>query len=258
MRKPVSVLIPTHNEESNLPDCLAGVTWADEIFVVDDDSDDKTVELAEAAGARVVQHEYKSNAAQKNWAIPQCSHEWVLIVEADERCTPELRAEVEAILSGEPKHDAWWVYRQNFVWGQEIRHGGWNRDKAIRLIHRDKCRYKDRQVAPEIDLDKLDKPAGWLCARMPHYSYRTFDQFYPKFQRYTSWTAIELQKQGIRARWYHLVLNPVLDFLRRYVIQLGMLDGRIGLILAGQTACYVFVKYAKLWYMQNVERELNP
>ncbi|MBI1388033.1 MAG: glycosyltransferase [bacterium] len=243
----ITALVPVQNEEANLPECLDGLGWVDEIFVVDGYSTDRTVEIAESYGARVVQHEYKSNAAQKNWAIPQCAHEWVLIVEGDERVTPALRDEIQRLLDEGPRHDAYYVYRRNFVYGHEVRRGGWERDKVIRLIHRDRCRYENRQVAPEI---MLDKPAGWLRERMPHYPYREFDQYYAKFQRYTVWSAIEMHKQGRRAHLTDLTLRPFYDFFKQYILRLGVLDGTIGLILAGQTACYVFTKYARLWYMQ--------
>ncbi|MDP8243907.1 MAG: glycosyltransferase family 2 protein [Candidatus Hinthialibacter antarcticus] len=248
----LTALILSYNEEANLPDCLQSVQWADEIFVVDSFSTDRSVEIAESFGARVAQHEYLNNAAQKNWAIPQCSHEWIVIVEADERMTPELRQEIEQLFEQPMQHDAYFVYRRNFVFGREVRHGGWDRDKAARLIHRH-CRYGERQLAAEV---VLDKPAGWLRGRMPHYPYREFDQLYAKFQRYTSWGAIELNKQGVRANWVKILLHPLWGFFKQYVLRRGFLDGYIGLILAGQTASYIFTKYAKLWYIQQIEEKV--
>ncbi len=247
----LTALIPTFNEEANLPDCLESVKWADEIFVVDSFSTDRTVEIAREYGARVEQHEYLNNAAQKNWAIPQCTHEWIVIVEADERMTPELEQEIFALFKQPMKHDAYFVYRRNFVFGREVRHGGWNRDKAVRLIHRN-CRYGERQLAAEV---VLERPAGWLRGRMPHYPYREFDQFYTKFQRYTSWGAIELNKQGVRSNWVKIGLHPLYGFFKQYILRRGFLDGYIGLILAGQTASYTFTKYAKLWYIQQIEEK---
>lgn len=248
MRK-LTALIPAFNEEANIADCIKSVEWVDEIYVVDSYSTDRTVEIAQSFGAKIEQREYKNNADQKNWAIPRCENEWIVICEADERVTPELKAEIETVLAGPLDHDAYFVYRRNYVFGREIRHGGWERDKAVRLIHRDRCRYEERQIAPEII---LHKPAGWLRAKMPHYPYREFDQFYTKFKRYTSWAAIEMNKRGVKATWTRMLLNPVFDFLKQYILRRGFMDGSIGLILAGQTACYVFMKYAKLWYIQNI------
>src|SRR5947207_14818751 len=128
MAEKLSVLVPVFNEEANLPACLESVRdIADEIFVVDSFSTDRTIEIAKSCGARVVQHEYINSAAQKNWAIPQCKHEWVFIIDADERMTKELRDEVKAHLerASGPELDGYFVVRRNFFLGGEIKHGGW-------------------------------------------------------------------------------------------------------------------------------------
>ena len=140
MSNKLSILIPVFNEEVNLPDCLASVQGlGDEILVVDSFSTDRTVEIAKEAGARVLQHEYVNSAAQKNWAIPQCQHSWVFIIDADERMTQDLRDEIRATLSSSsgPDCDGYFVVRRNFFLGGEIRHGGWGTNDVQRLFRRD-------------------------------------------------------------------------------------------------------------------------
>ena len=142
---PLTVIISCFNEEKMIGDCLASVRFADEIIVVDSFSTDRTLEIARPVVTKLLQHEYVNPAAQKNWAIPQATHQWILILDADERATPELAAEIQAILQN-PKNDGYWIRRRNFFWGREIRYGNWQNDKVLRLFRRDKGRYVDVQV----------------------------------------------------------------------------------------------------------------
>ncbi len=244
----LTVLIPTYNEERNLPDCLASVAWADEIFVVDSFSKDRTVEIARAAGARVVQHEYLNSATQKNWAIPQCTHRWVLVVDADERVTPALADEIRAVFArtGGPGAQAFSIPRDNWILGHRIRFGGWGSDRLIRLFERDRARYQDLEVHADMVVEgRVER----LHRTFEHWTSRTFDEYLEKFGRYTTWAANDLWRRGKRARFHHLLLKPGLRFVRMYVIKLGVLDGAPGLILATLSAFSVFGKYAKLWAM---------
>ena len=153
MAEKLSVLIPTFNEATNLPDCISSVKdMADEIFVVDSFSRDETVQLAEAAGARGLQHEYVNSAAKKNWAIPQCKHDWVFIIDADERMTPELKKEVLGMLAVPkgPELDGYFVVRRNFFLGGEIKHGGWETNDVQRLFRKDQGRYAEREVHADV------------------------------------------------------------------------------------------------------------
>ncbi|MRR14508.1 glycosyltransferase family 2 protein [archaeon] len=136
-RRALSVLIPCFNEEKNIEECLKSVSWADEIFVVDSFSTDGTLDIARKYTDRIVQHEYINSAAQKNWAIPQALHDWILIVDCDERVTPGLKNEIISILSMENPLDGYWIRRKNFFLGREIEHSGWGRDSVLRLFRRD-------------------------------------------------------------------------------------------------------------------------
>jgi glycosyltransferase involved in cell wall biosynthesis len=248
----LTVIIPVFNEEQNLEDCLRGLTWADEILVVDSFSRDGTLSIARRYTDRILQHEYVNSAAQKNWTIPQARHDWVLIVDADERMTDGLREEIRRVLGtdGGPPCDGYRIRRQTYFWGKRIRYCGWQNDRVLRLFNRRKGRYEEKEVHADV---VIQGTTGDLESPLIHYTYRDFKHYFSKFQRYTDWGAKELQKQGQRARWYHLLLHPAFRFLRMYVFQRGFLDGLHGLVLCLLAAFSVFTKYAKLWELNQKE-----
>lgn len=248
-RLPISVLITTFNEERNLPDCLASVAWADEIVVVDSFSSDRTVAIAQAAGATVKQRVYVNPADQKNWAIPQCAHRWVLILDADERALPELMAEIQGLLArpGGPPAAAYEIRRRTICFGSELRFCGLQRDRVTRFFDRTRARYSEREVHEEL---VVDGPVACLTAPMIHFTYRTFDDYLEKFGRYTTWSANDLWKRGKRTGWWKLLVKPVARFISMYLFKLGVLDGSAGLVYCGLGSAGVFVRHAKLWAMQ--------
>ena len=240
----LTVIVPTFNEEANVAGCLESVRWADEILVVDSFSADRTLEIARRLGARIVQREYGYSASQKNWAIPQASHPWVLLVDADERVTPALAWEVRRLLAGPAPDNGYWIYRANHLLGRRVRTAGWNTDKVIRLFRRDLARYEDTQVHAEI---LVPPPVGFLRQRLVHYSFRSFDQYMPKLWKYAHWGAEDEWNAGRRSRWVDLLLRPPLRFLKMYVVRLGFLNGMRGLVVAYLGTAAVFLKYARLW-----------
>ena len=246
----VTAIVPTYNEAANIAECLEGLRWADEILVVDSFSDDGTPEIARACGARVVQHAYENSARQKNWAIPQAAHPWIFLLDADERCTPELAAEVRAVLDAGPEKNAYWIYRRNFFLGKEMRHGGWSNDKVIRLFKRE-LRYQD--LAVHADVEVPFARVGRLKSRMLHYSIDSLDQFFEKRMRYAVWAAEQLDGEGRRGRAGFIVMRSLLQFLKMYVLRGGFLDGMHGFVLAFLHAFYTSAKYVRLW-----ERQLPP
>ena len=254
MNEKITALIPTFNEEQVLGECLESVRWADEVFVVDSFSDDRTRDIAREAGARILTHEYVNSAAQKNWAIPQAQHPWVLLVDADERVTPGLRDEIRSLLARGPEHDGYWIRRANHFLGKRMKHGGWETDKVIRFFRRDRARYEPKEVHAEID---LPGPLPVLQHPLLHYSFRGFGQYWRKMQLYSDWGASQLWKEGKRAGWVSIGLRPVQRFLKMYVARAGFLDGIHGLVLAMLGAFSVFLKYSKLWEM-GVKAKENP
>ena len=244
MREPLSVLIPTKDEALNIGACIDSAHWADEVVVVDSGSRDGTIEIAKAKGARVLEHAYVNSAAQKNWALPLVAHRWVLIVDADERVTPALRAEIEAVLADPARADGYWIYRDNSFFGRRIRGAGWQRDKVLRLFDRTKGSYVARHVHEEV---AVAGRVGVLRERLTHDTYRDLDQYFDKFLRYTRWSAADLKERGIRASGPRLFFRPVGRFLRQYVLEGGFRYGRHGLVLCMLAAFSVFAKYARRW-----------
>jgi glycosyltransferase involved in cell wall biosynthesis len=243
---PLSVIIPCFNEEAVIADCLESVKFADEIMVVDSFSTDRTLEIARRYTSRVLQHEYINSAAQKNWAIPQARHPWVLIVDSDERVTPELAEEIQAIVR-QPECDGYWIRRRNFFLGKEIRHGSWRTDRVLRLFRRDSARYQNKHVHAEIELPGR---IGWCRGLLNHYSYRSLDDFQRKVTRYTTWGALNARDKGVRGSGWRIFGHTAGHFLKGYVLKRGFLDGTEGLVIALMDGYLAYLKYARLWEMQ--------
>ena len=246
----ISVIIPCFNEETMIAGCLESVSFADEIMVVDSFSTDRTLEIARHHTQRILQHEYINSAAQKNWAIPQAKHPWVLIVDADERVSPELAAEIGKILQN-PDCDSYWIRRRNYFFGKQIRHGSWRTDKVLRLFRRDIGRYQRRHVHAEIEM----KGRVGRCSHvLDHYSFRSLDDFFRKVARYSTWGAMNAQDKGIRGNGWRLFGHSIGDFLKGYVLKRGFLDGTEGFIIAMMGGIATFLKYAKLWELERAGR----
>lgn len=251
-RPPLSVIVPTGSRDDVIEDCLKSVRWADEVIVVDSYSADRTLEIARRYADRVLQHEYGFSALQKNWAIPQASHAWVLIVDTDERVTPELRAEIERILASDPAHAGYRVPRANVVLGRELRGGGYAPDYQVRLFRRDAGRYDLRRVHAHM---QLDGSCGTLAAPLLHYSGRSLDQMTRNLLvQMTTWEAEQralAERSGgrkpTRRLWANLLLRPVAAFGLRYFRQGGWRDGYHGLAVSLIWAIYVALTYMKIW-----------
>jgi len=243
-RHKVSVIVTTYNEEVNIGECLESVAWADEVLVVDSFSTDHTVEIARAYPVRLLQREYFGSAAQKNWSIDRVEHEWVLIIDADERVPEALAREILAVLATDPPANGFYIRRQNLFIDKVIRHSGWSTDKVVRLFRRDKGRYPNRRVHADLEIE-----GAVPVLRNPfiHYTFRSFEQYFPKFLNYAEWGAAQAFRDGRRSGLFELVARPIWRFLRTYFLQLGVLDGRHGLVLCGLQSFGAFLKYARLW-----------
>lgn len=241
-RPPLTVLIPTLDEERNLAACLATVAFADEIVVVDSHSRDRTVEIARAHGARVLARAFDDWSSQKNWALAQCTHPWVLCVDADERVTPALAAAIAA-LPAEPPADGYRVLRANRFLGQPIRYSGWQDDHVLRLFRRDRGRFAGAIHERVRGLARVaDLPGG-----LDHDPYPTWPDYERKLWRYARAGARAAYAAGRRSGPGAMLIRPPARFLRMYLAQQGFRDGGAGLALCGLSAVAVFLKYAFLW-----------
>ena len=197
---------------------------------------------------RLIEHPWTGYAAFKNWAIPQATHEWVLVLDADERITPELAEEIRCVLRQAPEEiDGYWIPRRNYLLGHEVRHGGWARDRVLRLMRRDRCRYAPRLVHEHVDLPP-ERTAS-LHGRLLHYTFWTWDAWLAKVGQYARLDAQQRFEKGRRPSWLRMLAQPPLRFLRDYVFYRGFLDGVVGLQLAWSSAFYCFLKQAHLWQL---------
>lgn len=261
MSLPLTVIIPANNEAEQLPATLRSVSWAAQVVVVDSFSTDATKTIAEAHGAVVWQHAYEGPAAQKNWAIPRAQHEWVFLLDADERVSPTLQSEIRSLLSSNSKTlaDAYWIGRQNFFLGQRVRYSGWQNDRVVRLIRRDRCQYANTHVHEEIDLRGLT--VGHLRGKLDHYTYRSFQHYVDRVRRYAELSALDYLPRTPRVGWFHLWLKPLFRFFKHFVLRGGILDGRVGFIISSLMAYGVFLRYVKILDLreysgsEHVERE---
>jgi glycosyltransferase involved in cell wall biosynthesis len=250
-KSPVSVLICTKNEERNLSACLKSVAWADDCVVLDSYSDDQTVAMAQEGGARVVQRQFDNFSAHKNWALDHLDfkHDWILIVDADERVTPELAREITALVSGSPSYHGYYLARQNWFAGTWIRHGGWYPDWNLRLLRRGRGRYEARLVHEHI---LLEGPPGYLQNHLIHYDYKGIERYFGRHNVYSSLEAMEVYRtltapgqpemlpadlwaKGPGRRRFlknlayrYLPGRALFKFIWMYFFKLGFLDGRMG------------------------------
>ncbi|MDA1085009.1 MAG: glycosyltransferase, partial [Bacteroidetes bacterium] len=182
----ISAIVTTYNEEKNIENCLNSIEWADEILVIDSFSTDNTVPLCEKFGARVLQRKYNYAADQKNWAIPQAKHPWIVLLDADEMVSENLAAEIKEILRTRPKQTAFWVRRTNFFLGKKVRFCGWQNDRVVRLFYRDYHRYENKMVHAEIE---HTKPFGSLNSTIIHHTTSNLENYTKKIERYAHYAA---------------------------------------------------------------------
>jgi len=249
-RAPVTVVIAARNEEAHISGCVASVAgWAAQVLVVENDSTDDTVLLARAEGAEVLSHPFETIGMQRNAAIARAAHDWVLVLDADERCTPELAREVTALLAAGPAHDAYRIRRRNFFLGREIRHGGWASDRPVRLF-RAQLRYDERPVHEHV---VVAGAVGALEAPLLHYPYASLAHYFEKLVRYSRDWARQHHERGRRAGPLAVAVRPPARFVSMYLLRGGFLDGAHGVVLAVLAAVSVAAKYARLWELTRAE-----
>lgn len=241
----VTAVILTLNEERHIRDCVASVSWADRIVVVDTFSQDHTVQLAHQAGAEVIQRPFENYAQIRNLALAEIDSPWIFFVDADERATPELGAEINQVIRHAPE-DGWWVPRHNYIFGRLTLCAGWYPDYQMRLLRRGRARYR-RPVHEIVDLDGAE---GFLQHPLNHLNYESVAQFHAKQQRYAQFDAEILYRQAVRPRVYTPLTQSVRHFYWRFCSLRGYRDGLHGLRLSLLMARYEFAKFrilAKLW-----------
>jgi glycosyltransferase involved in cell wall biosynthesis len=244
----LSAIIITKNEAANIGDCLDSVAFCDERIVVDCGSDDDTVRIAEDRGARVSFHQFEGFGSQFNHALSLAQGDWVLSVDADERVSPALAAEIqEAARTG--AFDGYEMPRSSSFCGRVMRHSGWYPDYVLRLFKRGRARWTDDLVHPR---PICDGPVTRLAQPLIHFPVRKIDDALSRMDRYSTASARMLFAKGKRVWFVTGIVRGAYAFFRTYVLRAGFLDGREGFLLAVLNAEGTYYRYMKLWLMNRV------
>ena len=245
---PLSLVIIARDAAHELSDCLASAAFAADAVVVESGSTDDTAAVAARCGARVIEHAWEGFGPQKNFAVGQASHDWVLCLDVDERVTPELAAAIAALFAaGPPAAAAYSIARRNRFLGRWLAHGEGYPDWNIRLFDRRRARWSDDLVHEKV---VADGTAARVDGDLLHASAESIDAYIAKQNRYTTVQAEQMHARGERASAGQLVFSPVARFLRFYVFRLGFLDGLAGFAHIAIGAFASFLKYAKLRALQ--------
>lgn len=242
----ISALILAKNEERNIEECIKTVLFCDEVLVIDDFSTDKTKEIAESLGARVMQRSMAGDwGGQQTFAIQNAKYEWALFVDADERISESLAEEIKAVVNN-GEQNAYWIRRANKFHFNEATHGILRPDYVNRLFPA-KNSYVEGYVHPEI---KAPYPNKKLKHVMYHYTYDNWDQYFGKFNNYTRLAAEKYKKNGKSCSFFRdIVLRPLWAFFKIYILNLGFLDGKLGFIFSVNHYFYTMTKYVRLYYL---------
>ena len=247
----LSVTVITRNEAADIGEALKSVAWADELIVVDSMSTDETVAIARQHTDRVSVREWPGYVAQKNHAASIASHDWILSLDADERVTPELAAEIKSALAGTPSDRGFRIPRVTWHLGRWIRTTDWYPDYQLRLYDRRAAEWTGRYVHEQMS---VRGPVGQLRGELQHFAYRDVADHLETIDRYTTYAALQMCENGQRSGAFDLAIHPPLAFLRNYVLKGGFRDGVPGFVISSMNAYYVFLKFAKLWELRNQQR----
>ena len=240
---PVSVAIITQNEEKNIEDALKSVADFQDVIVVDSYSRDRTVEICKKYTDRVYQHEWQGFSRQKQRALDYAEKQWVLILDADERVTPELKSEILESVNN-TAISGFYLPRKNFFLGKWIKHGGWWPDHTLRLFRKDVAQMEQRAVHERV---AVKGQLGYLKNPLEHYTYRTLTDYIRKMEVYSTLSAGEISNRKMNTSIASAFVNPSFVFVKMFFLRQGFRDGMHGFILAVLYSFYTFLKYAKVW-----------
>lgn len=244
---PVTVTVITKNEAEALADALRSVSWADELIVIDAESTDDTVKIAREFTDRVYVRPWNGYIDQKNHAAGLARNDWIFSLDADERVTPRLGEDIRALLASEPVASGYRMPRVSFYLGQWIRTTDMYPDYQLRLYDRRKAKWAGQYVHESV---RAEGSIGYLKSELQHYPYRDLSEHLMRMNRYTTLAARQMLAQGKRATFAQLLFHPPLAFLRNYILKGGFRDGRAGLVISLVNSCYVMLKFAKLWELE--------
>jgi len=238
----VSVYIPVLNEESKIEDALKSVAWADEIIILDTGCTDNTINIAKKYTCTIIPYTFEGFGKLRNAGIDACSHDWVLSIDADERCTTQLAEEIQHTLASNHPNDAYWIPRLNWFMGRWIRHSGWYPDYCQpKLFRKNAMRYKDEDLVHE-GWD-VTGSIGYLQHDVLHFSYQDLSDIVRKIDHYAELGAEKLKIQNKRGGFFKALARAKWAFIRTYFIKLGFLDGKAGFVIAFFNTEETFYRY---------------
>lgn len=238
----ITATIITLNEERNIARAIESLRCADEILIVDSGSVDRTVELAQNLGARVIEAGWRGYAAQKNWAAEQATHDWILSLDADEALSEALEAEIWSLKKAGPQFDAYTMPRLARYLGRWILHSGWYPDRKVRLYQRGKAKWVGEFVHESVIVQGR---TGHLDSNILHFTCDSLSEHLKTLDKYTTLAAQEIASRRVKVPLSKLIFDPPWTFVKTYCVQRGFLDGLEGLTIAYMAAFYTFLKYSK-------------
>lgn len=249
----ISATIIVRNEEDNIADVCETVAWADEIVIVDSASVDRTVEIAGRYTDKIFQREFKGYKDKHQFADEQTTGDWIFWIDADERVTPGLKETIDKLrrLDDARLADGYRIARKTWFLNQWIRHGGWYPDYQMRLYRKDKS-YWDG-VAPH-ETARVNGAVETLAGELEHYTKRDLSEYHRVLESYSALAAEYLWHNGRKIGGFGIVGNAIAAFFRTLIVKQGFRDGVPGVIIAGFTAYGVFLKYAKVWEHNNIDK----
>jgi len=250
---PLTAIIPTLNESENIEAAIKSVQFADEIIIIDSYSTDNTVLLAEKFRVRILQRKFDDFSSQKNYAISKAKHDWIFILDADERLTTQLKNEIISATIETNTKDAYWMFRENYFAKKRINFSGWQNDKVMRLFDRKLCKY-DGLVHEEI----INKgTSGYFTGKMLHYSCESKEEFKTKIEKYAELKSKELYSKRIKPSFFHFYIKPIYRFFYHYFLKFGFLDGKSGFYIASINAYGIKMRYKELQKKYREEKNVN-
>ena len=247
---PVTAIIPTFNEAKNILEVIDNLNFADEIIVIDSYSTDATIELAKQKNVKIIQRKFDDFSSQKNFAIEQAGYDWIFVLDADERISPELRLEIIEKITNPQNCNGFWIPRQNYFLGKRVKFSGWQNDKVLRLFNKNKCRYNGKLVHEKI---ACQGKTGNFKNAIIHYTYKSYEDYLKKIFLYSNLKALELYRKKVKPNLFLTFIKPLYRFLYHYVIMLGFLDGKTGWTIAKINAKGMRKRYLKLKELYKTE-----
>ncbi len=243
----ISAAVITFNEEDNIERCLDSVRWTDETVLVDSGSTDDTVPIAREFGAKIFHNDFVDFSQAKQYAIDQCSSEWILLIDADEEISPRLRDKIQKKITTSPGIYGYKIKRISEFLGKKILHGEWGSDYPVRLFQKAHSQMDGAVIHESVQvsgrLDRLHEP-------IYHYPYRSMNEYTRKINTYSQLVAEEMLKQDKKIKFFDIFSHGGFKFFQSFILKAGFLDGGRGLLLSCFLTYYVMLKYTKAWEMQ--------